>query len=403
MDSKLPDRSQRQPLRVQPGAPELHVAALPPVPAARMTHRWGSTRADGRVAAIDLGRRWRQRVAVEIGPDPFVGLLLASGDRLVADTGSRWSLVDVGAGRVIGSGLRRDGALALDAAGRTLYAPAEAGTVEAVDLATGAVRYVLKPRFGDAYRREYVDARGSGVVIGSVRLPSPHGAAPADLDAVLERLEIGEPPALGAQGIVKARRTALFEMLPPPLLAGSAERVVCVRPGAIDWFDGELTLTASFAGEFTPDTVCLPDDRHLLMSVELPGETAEVWSVDLTGNVRRLCNLKGLRLLQAPVVVSDARLYAIAERMVVAVDCGGGIAWEMPHEGIRHGLAAGGDALLIVAGTRVEVVQRDHKVETLFACEKPIRSNAVPLASGEIAVATDGYVHLFTTAPAAAP
>jgi hypothetical protein len=365
---------------------------------------FGSARADGRVAAaIDAKQKWRQRASVDIAPDPFVELLLCFGERLVACTDSHWTLVDISAPRVIRSGLRVAGSPSLDADGRTLFSPAEAGTLDAIDLAAGTLKYILKPRFGEGYRRSYVDARSSAVVVGSVSIPRPHGAAPADLDAVLERLEFDDPPVVGAQGIVKARRTALFDVPPNPLLAGSAQRLACARDGLIDWFDGTLKLTASFAGDFTPRWMCLPDDEHLLMIADAPAGPSELLSVDTAGDVHLLCNLKGRRGLQPPVVASESRVYVLTESAILAINPGKGIAWDHMCGDLRGGIATGTNELLIVAGNRVQIVDMHHKTETLFECDKPIRSNVVPLASGEIAVATEGQVLLFHAAPPEAP
>jgi hypothetical protein len=397
MDTATPDPAQRPRLRLEAGAPAWHLIA----PAARLTHAFGSARADGRLSApIDAKRQWRQRAAIGIAPDPFVELLLGAGQRLVACSDARWNLIDAGNARVIRSGLRVGGAPSLDADGRTLYVPADAGTLEAIELASGALQYILKPRFGEAYRRAYVDARGTSVVIGSVQQPGPHGAAPADLDAVLERLEFDDPPLVGAQQIVKARRTALFDVPPNPLFAGSAGRLACVRKGLLDWFDSPLKLRASFAGDFAPRWLCVPDDEHLLMVVDVPAGPSEVWSVDVHGQAHRLCDLKGQRALQPPVVASETRVYVITESAVLAINPGKGIAWGHACEDVRGGLATSTNQLLVVAGNSVQLVDVEHKTDTLFACDQRIRSNAAPLASGEIAVATEGQVHLFEPAAA---
>jgi hypothetical protein len=308
-----------------------------------------------------------------------------------------WQLLDLaGAAVAHGGGVGSPVVLDADAA-RFQFVDAD-GAMTAHALADGAKLHFVLLAEGDVFARVFHLARGNRIVaVGVEKALDPHGHKKPERTFV-ERIDVGEPPRLGAGGVLLSatRPATLMLSTPRAVVAAGADRLVLAAANAIVTADLALEVQSVLSGAFEPVALSLDETgrAHLLADA---GGRRSLWIVDPEGRRVAAFDLpEGASGPAAPPTIGhDHRVYLVASRRVLAVGADGVLAWEKPLRAASSGIAVtSDDRLLVCDGGELAAFDADGVRTLVYAAEgDTFKSPPAMAPDGSILIAGANSVH----------
>ncbi len=247
--------------------------------------------------------------------------VLAADGHVVVQTREGWLLFD-SSGQMIHQGYGSDGDVTLDARERLLYAPTDTGYVGAYSLEDGKQRYFLTPFFGNEFRRNFIDRRGTQMIILSVERPRPnHSKVPAN-QSVIEIQDLSRPMESSESGRLKsAEQTEYLKRKTVLLLAAMHQDTLALATeDSLSLANGNLQLEREFTGTFQPVWLSMDELSRCYLIVK-SGSGLALWVITPEGE--RVVNVslpEDLQPIAPPVVALDHTVYVIGADRLMAVD-----------------------------------------------------------------------------------
>ncbi len=355
-------------------------------------------------SARAISRVWRhvgrgplvERARAELGAGFAPRFVFAHGDRVVAQGGGRWALL-ADDGALVTAGALGPGAMAIDAAGRAVWLVAPSSFLAARRLTDGKTELTVPIAGGQRFMRTLLAPVEHALVVASAEAPSSRPPRPG-VASTIQRLELGAPPRLDADGLMEnARTTATWHRDEQPLLmARDREGWIVAARDRLYRFDAALAVREVFAGSFTPARLSADESGRAYLIVTA-GETRELWIVGAGGErVRRTLTFAPI----APPLVGPAHdVFVVGATAVAAFTPEGAPRWTRSLSGAAGAIALPDGRLLISEGATLITFDGQGAREQLHAAGEPLRTPPVVTAAGEVVVATAQRVLWLRSAP----
>jgi hypothetical protein len=334
-------------------------------------HGFGNAERNSRLG-FPLGKAAGQPLWVSDLPGHITPRQVMAGNRhVVINAIEGWLLFD-GSGRLVHQGLPGHGELTLDASAGLLYAPTDTGYVGAFSLDDGKRRFFLTPFFGDDFRRDFIDRRGTRMIIVSVERPrSNHSKVPAN-QSVIEIQDLSRSEEIAESGRLKsAEQVEFLKRKTVRLLAAMHEDTLALATdNSLSLANSNLGLEREFTGAFQPLWLSMDELSRCYLIVRIGNDLA-LWVVTREGE--RVVNIslpKEFEPIAPPVVARDHTTYIIGGDRLMAVDRLGALRWQHRETSEIAGAAVTSDGqLLVAAGPELVAFGGDGKRTRVIALE----------------------------------
>lgn len=349
-----------------------------------------------------LQGKWAIRWEATLDHENPCSFIMATGDRVALQCGSRWQLLS-GAGKPVALGKLGPGDVVMEGSSGRFYVVDPHGVVETRRQNTGEVEYSISISGGDEWQRAFFATRGRDfAVVSFMRAIHPHTLPPAA--TLIEVDDLGEPAKVEEQILVSMKREQQHYFEAPRAYAAILGRdlVVSLRDQIVATTEFGRRLRARYTGTPSFGPLSLDETGRIHVLQENNGRFA-LWVLNPAGErIFAMDFPQDITLRSVPPVIGyDHRIYVSTRDTVICIGPEGQLLWRQSAGGAIAGMAVTADDHLVVAAGSALIffnAKGDRQLIRDFTGES-LRTPPAGVRGGDLMVASARKLYRVTAVP----